>query len=133
MPEITQDEIMQLGATAWLARERAHIVKADGTKVGAALREAGGSVSFGCNTEHRYRCHDVHAEVCAVVSMVACGGRRIVAIVVAAQREKFTPCGGCMDWIMQFGGPECVVGFQAERGGPVELHTAGELMPFYPS
>jgi hypothetical protein len=37
-----------------------------------------------------------------------------------------------MDWIFQFGGPSCLVGFQSKRGGVVTLYTARNLMPHYP-
>jgi hypothetical protein len=37
-----------------------------------------------------------------------------------------------LDWIFQFGGPECPVGFENEPGGALLLLTAGELMPYYP-
>jgi len=102
------------------------------TRVGCAALASSGSISSGCNVEHRFRSHDVHAEVNAISSMVAGGERKLVAILIAAERERFTPCGACMDWIFQFGGPTCRVGYQRERGGPVTVHLAGELMPYYP-
>ena len=38
------------------------------------------------------------------------------AIVIVADRTKFTPCGGCLDWIFEFGGPACKVGYQTKKG-----------------
>lgn len=120
----------RLARAAWLARKSAHLVGQ--TAVGAAILASNGSVYAGCNVEHRFRCHDVHAEVNALTTMIASGGGRATAIIVVAERERFTPCGGCLDWIFELGGQECLVGFQREPGGSVELLVARELMPHYP-
>jgi cytidine deaminase len=53
-------------------------------------------------------------------------------MLVVAERELFTPCGACLDWIFQFGGPGCHVAFQAARDREPVLYTAGVLMPHYP-
>jgi len=127
---VTSEELRELGRRAWAVRQNAHVVGT--TKVGCALLTSDGSVFVGCNVEHKFRSHDVHAEVNAISSMVAGGQRKIVALVVVAERERFTPCGACMDWIMQFGSDECVVGFQAREDGQVTTYTAKELMPHYP-
>ena len=57
---------------------------------------------------------------------------QIEIIIIAAERDRFTPCGACMDWIFQFGGPECLVGYQSEKRGKITYHKAKELMPYYP-
>jgi cytidine deaminase len=101
------------------------------TKVGAAAIADNGRVYAGCNVEHKYRSHDVHAEVNAISSMVAAGQTKLYAIVIAADREKFTPCGACMDWIFQFGSDTTRVIF-APFAGDLQEFTAGELMPHYP-
>ena len=102
----------ELSKAAWLVREHAFVFGP--TKVGAALLTTDGRIYAGCNVEQRFRSHDVHAEVNAITSMVAGGQTEFLAIVVAAEKVRFTPCGGCMDWIYQFGGADCVgaaVGF----------------------
>jgi cytidine deaminase len=124
-------EIKELSRAAWDAREMAYVLGP--TKVGCAVLGGDGRIYSGCNVEHRLRSHDVHAEVNAITSMVAAGCRSIVHIFVAAERDRFTPCGACMDWIMQFGSPETVVSFQGRRDGPIEEFCAGQLMPYYPS
>jgi cytidine deaminase len=96
------------------------------------VRSAAGSIYVGCNVEHRYRSHDVHAEVNALTTMVAGGGSPAVAVLVAAERDRFTPCGSCLDWIFELGGPDCLVAFQGKPGGRVEILAARELMPHYP-
>ena len=75
--------------------------------------------------------HDVHAEINAISSMVAGGEKTFRAIVIVAKRERFTPCGGCMDWIMQHGSGDCVVGFQEEKKGEIQRYLARELMPLF--
>jgi cytidine deaminase len=86
----------------------------------------------GCNVEHKFRAHDVHAEVNALTTMIAGGHTRAVAIVIASERERFTPCGGCLDWIFELGGPRCVVRFESSPGADYTEHRADELMPYYP-
>lgn len=122
--------VEQLAEAAWAVREHARIIGR--TKVGCALVADDGRVFAGCNVEHRYRCHDVHAEINAISTMIAGGVQKFTTLVIAADRERFTPCGGCMDWIMEFGGPESVIGFQPAPGAEIVRFTARDLMPHYP-
>ena len=120
----------ELSAVAWSARSHAKVY--GGTKVGCADLSASGQVYVGCNVEHRFRSHDIHAEVNAIGAMVATGDSVLTAILVVAERERFTPCGACMDWIFELAGPDCLVGFQPAPGAPIQKYTAHELMPSYP-
>jgi cytidine deaminase len=124
------EEWRRLAEHAWACRARAYILGT--TRVGAAALADDGQVFVGCNVEHRYRSHDIHAEVNAIGSMVAAGRTALRAILIVAERERFTPCGACMDWIFQFGGPRCFVAYQSRPGGEVKVFTAEELMPYYP-
>ena len=126
-----QAALQHLALVAWRVRDNAYILGK--TKVGCGVLCDDGRTFEGCNVEHRFRCHDIHAEVNAISSMIAAGGKRLVAIVVAAERDRFTPCGGCMDWIMQFGSDDTIVAFQSQRDGPLQQYKAGQLMPFYPA
>jgi cytidine deaminase len=127
-PELTQT-LKRLGEQAWMVREKAYTF---GVKVGAAACSESGDIFVGCNVEHQFRCHDVHAEVNAITNMISAGHTKLTAIVIAADLKLFTPCGSCMDWIMQFGGKLCVVAYQRERKGSLEIYRASDLMPFYP-
>jgi cytidine deaminase len=122
--------LSRLSDAAWAVREHALIIGK--TKVGCAVLGIDGSVHAGCNVEQRFRSHDIHAEVNAVGNMIASGIKSCSAILVAAERERFTPCGSCMDWIMQIGGPECIVAFQKAPDASPEVYRAGDLMPYYP-
>jgi cytidine deaminase len=64
--------------------------------------------------------------------MVAAGGTQAIAILIAANRERFTPCGSCLDWIFELGGHSCLVSFQAVPEASLEILRADELMPHYP-
>lgn len=125
-----EDAMTRLSPYAWEVRENAHII--GNTRVGCALLTATNRVYSGCNVEHRFRSHDIHAEVNAISSMIAAGDEEIAYLLVTAERERFTPCGACMDWIMEFTGNPCFVGFQGVPDGPLTVYTADELMPYYP-
>lgn len=127
LPELP---IHALAAEAWRARERARVLGA--TKVGCSVLGAGGKIWSGCNIEHRFRSHDIHAETNAIGCMVADGEQGLVALFVAAMRERFTPCGACLDWVFEFGSGVCVVATQSGKDSPIEMLTARELMPYYP-
>ena len=127
---LTPDLLLELAASAWRCCDRAYSLGT--TKVGAAVLTDDGSRFTGCNVEHRYRSHDVHAEVNAISTMVAEGHTHLTAIVLVSERPQLTPCGACLDWILQFGGPSCIVGWQSSQSGQISTQTAGELMPYHP-
>lgn len=128
---VTKNDWNSLSELAWNARSNAHLYGK--TKVGAAALSENGKLFSGCNVEHMFRSHDIHAEVNVISTMVATGEKKLIAILIAAERERFTPCGSCMDWIFQFGGAECKVAFQSTVGGEITVYTAEQLMPYYPS
>jgi cytidine deaminase len=119
-----------LSDRAWSVRDNSYLIGT--TSVGAALIANNGDIFTGCNVEHRYRILDVHAEVNAITNMVTYGHKSFYAILVVAERKRFTPCGSCLDWIIQFGSLECLVGYQTGKDSNVIVHTAHELMPYYP-
>lgn len=123
-------DLAKLARMAWQARTHSRILGS--TAVGCAVLGGDGGIWVGCNVEHNFRSHDIHAETNAISSMVAGGEQRLVAVAVAAKRERFTPCGACLDWIWEFGGPDCLVAVQKTIDGPLETLRAAELMPHYP-
>lgn len=128
---IPTNDLERLKAAAWQARENAFVIGP--TKVGCAVLGTDGNVYVGCNVEHRFRSHDIHAEVNAIATMVTAGCRSLTALLIAAERERFTPCGACMDWIMQFAqNGDCIVLAQRALDAEVQRYAAHELMPLYP-
>lgn len=102
------------------------------TSVGAALLTDEYKIFSGCNVNHKFRCDDIHAEINAIGSMINAGEIKILAMVVVAERDKFTPCGRCMDWIFQFGGKDVIILYCDLRNNNISTYTANELMPHYP-
>jgi len=127
---LSEETVAHLFDHAWSVRDKAHVIGP--TRVGCAVLTAGGLIFEGCNVEHRFRSHDVHAEVNAITTMVSSGHSLIRAVAIAAERDRFTPCGACMDWIMQFAAESCVVFAQSIPKGPIQRYTTHELMPHYP-
>lgn len=119
-----------LSERAWSVRKNSYLIGT--TAVGSALIATNGEIFTGCNVEHKYRILDVHAEVNAITNMITHGYKSFYAILVVAERKGFTPCGSCLDWIIQFGGLHCKVGYQSKINSEIIVHTAHEMMPYYP-
>lgn len=117
-----------LSNIAWSVREKA-IVRS--TKVGAAVLTTTQAIISGCNIAHPFGA-DVHAEVNALSTMVSRDEGTAKAILIAAEREFFTPCGGCVDWLITLGGPDTVVFAENQPGKIFGEWTVKQLMPFYP-
>lgn len=127
---VTREQAALLSRIAWEACANARVLGL--TRVGCAVLAGDGATFRGCNVEHRFRSHDIHAETNALSSLIAGGATSCSHVLVAAERDKFTPCGACMDWIFEVGGPACMVGFQRSPGGVITWFSAAELMPHYP-
>jgi cytidine deaminase len=127
---MNEKDWIHLSEKAWEIREHAYLFGE--TKVGASILSENENIYCGCNIEHRYRSHDIHAEVNAISNMISAGDTHIKKILIVAERDFFTPCGACMDWIMQFSDEHTLVGFQNERNGEIQIYRTEELMPHYP-
>lgn len=124
-------ELLSLSESAWLAHESSR--PRSGTAVGVAIQTADNyDIYAGCNIELEFRL-GLHAEVSAIANMLVCDpGAKVGVILVAAERSRFTPCGSCMDWIMQVGGASCIVIHEDREGHVAWKGYAKSLMPFYP-
>lgn len=129
LERISEDWII-LSDRAWAVRENSYIFGK--TKVGAGIISENGNIYLGSNIEHIFRSHDIHAEVNAISNMICSGDRKILKLLIVAERDIFTPCGACMDWIMQFSDPDTLIGFQNTIGGDIRIFSPSELMPMYP-
>ncbi len=124
-------ERSELLEIAWGAREFADPWKS-GTKVGCAIECEDGSIVAGFNIEGLWMT-SIHAEVCAITKLV---GQKQLAIRVAivAKTESFTPCGACLDWLMQFSSKNgCVVITENKHGEIKEFKLREDLCPHYPA
>ncbi len=119
-----------MSENAWECIKNARVLGT--TRVGSAVLSDQEKIYCGCNIEHKFRSHDIHAEVSAISSLVSSGSRNLLAILIVAERERFTPCGGCMDWIFEIGGPDCYIGYQNSKDGAITKYKAKDLMPHYP-
>jgi cytidine deaminase len=126
---MTVDE-HQLIEAAKEVRPNAH-APYSGYLVGAALIDDTGTLHTGCNVENAAFPEGTCAEANAIGSMVAAGGKRIVAIAAVGGKddiEACTPCGGCRQSIREFSDENTRVILIGD-GKQVESYTIDELLP----
>lgn len=98
-------------------------------KVGAAVRDESGRVSSGCNVENVSYPVGSCAERNAIAQMVREGGRNILEIAVVT-RDGATPCGGCLQVLLEFSpDPDQVWVHTVPDSGDVITYTLAELIP----
>ena len=92
--------------------------------VGAALLDRDGRVWEGVNVENASYSLGVCAERAAIARAVSEAGRRpgdFEAIAITA-----SPCGGCRQWLVEFGLDRVVY---ADNHGRMVTHTPDDLLP----
>lgn len=127
--EMTVDE-QQLIDAAKKVRPNAH-APYSGYRVGAALIDETGALHTGCNVENAAFPEGTCAEANAIGSMVAAGGKYIVAIAAvggADEIEACTPCGGCRQSILEFADENTRVILIGE-GKQIDSYSIEELLP----
>jgi cytidine deaminase len=92
-----------------------------------ALVEAEGEAFLGVNVENAAFPLSQCAERNAVAAMVLAGKRRIDRVHVYSPKGPISPCGGCRQVLMEFGGPEVEVVLHGPEGE--EVTTLGALLP----
>ena len=128
-PGNTIDDQVLIGA-AKKVRQHAY-APYSGYHVGAALLDDTGQVHSGCNVENSAFPEGVCAEANAIGSMVAAGGKMIVAIAAVGGRDEIeacTPCGGCRQKILEFADGDTRVLLIGDDGG-IESYSVEELLP----
>ena len=126
---ITVDEQALIDA-AKSVRPHAH-APYSGYKVGAALLDDNGNVHVGCNVENAAFPEGTCAEANAIGTMVAAGGRRIVAIAAVGGKQEIeacTPCGGCRQNILEFADENTRIILLGD-GNTIDSYTIEELLP----
>jgi cytidine deaminase len=102
-----------------------------GFHVGAALLDENGAIHTGCNVENAAYPEGICAEANAIGSMVAAGGKRIVAIASiggATEIEACTPCGGCRQRILEFSDDATQIILLGE-GHSIGSYSMNDLLP----
>jgi cytidine deaminase len=126
---MTVDE-QQLIDAAKKVRPNAH-APYSGYLVGAALIDDTGALHTGCNVENAAFPEGTCAEANAIGSMVAAGGKRIVAIAAVGgsdEIEACTPCGGCRQSILEFADENTRIILIGE-GKQIDSYSIDELLP----
>lgn len=127
--EMTVDE-QQLIDAAKEVRPNAH-APYSGYRVGAALVDNTGTMHIGCNVENAAFPEGTCAEANAIGSMIAAGGKRIVAIAAVGGKDEIeacTPCGGCRQSIREFSDENTRVILIGE-GNSIDSYSIDELLP----
>jgi len=127
--EMTVDE-QQLIDAAKEVRPNAH-APYSGYRVGAALVDDTGTMHTGCNVENAAFPEGTCAEANAIGSMIAAGGKRIVAIAAVGGKDEIeacTPCGGCRQSIREFSDENTRVILIGE-GNSIDSYSIDELLP----
>lgn len=123
---ITDEELLK---KAWKWREYAQAHKS-GTKVGCAILTKGNHIAGGFNVEGLWMT-SIHAEVAAIIRLLADTLEKGVRIAIVSNTEHFTPCGACCDWLFQFCLTDAIVLIQNDKG-EYSSYKLKELMPYYP-
>lgn len=127
--DVTRTEKMLIYA-AKKARANAH-APYSGYRVGAALIDECGNVHIGCNVENAAFPEGTCAEANAIGTMVAAGGKHIVAIAAiggTTEIEACTPCGGCRQCILEFADEKTRILLLGE-GESINSYSIDELLP----
>jgi cytidine deaminase len=127
--EMTVDEQHLIDA-AKEVRPNAH-APYSGYRVGAALLDDTGTLHTGCNVENAAFPEGTCAEANAIGSMVAAGGKRIVAIAAVGgsdEIEACTPCGGCRQSILEFADENTRI-ILLDDGNRIDSYSIDELLP----
>lgn len=129
MATVSDHDLAALAAAARDARERAHAPYSR-FRVGAALLDEHGRVHGGCNVENAAYPQSLCAEAVALGALIAAGGTRVRAVVVAGDgAEALVPCGGCRQKLSEFAGADTPV-VSIDDSRVRARHTLGELLPF---
>jgi cytidine deaminase len=127
--DMTGDE-QRLIEAATDVRQHAH-APYSGYRVGAAVLDENGNIHSGCNVENAAYPEGTCAEANAIGSMVAAGGKRIVAIAAVGGRDEIeacTPCGGCRQRILEFADEDTRIILVGE-GRRTDGYSIDELLP----
>jgi cytidine deaminase len=121
------DQRQKLIETALEMRERAYAPYSN-FLVGAALLSTSGRIFGGCNVENASYGLTLCAERVALVSAVAAGETKFVAMAVVNSGGA-SPCGACRQFAAEFRGDLPVLIVDADRAGQIRETNLAELLP----
>jgi cytidine deaminase len=126
--DLIEDQQQALIAAARAAREKAYAPYSK-FLVGAAVLDEQGRIHAGCNVENAAYPEGVCAEAGALSAMVLAGARRAMAVVVVGANHQWTtPCGGCRQKLREFCAPDAPITIAStEAVGPT--FTLAALLP----
>jgi cytidine deaminase len=127
---ISKEQMDALYAEARKAADKAYVPYST-FHVGAALLCEDGTVVTGCNVENRSYGLAICAERTAVVSAVAMGKKRFIALAISTpdSAEPVGPCGACRQVLSEFMSAGTQVRFAGSGSKQVDT-TIGDLLPW---
>lgn len=98
--------------------------------VGAALLATDGRVFTGCNVENASYGLTICAERVALTRAVADGARQFATLaLVAGTDQPATPCGACLQVLVEFCAPDMPVHFDTIAGGRARTLPLRDFLP----
>lgn len=94
--------------------------------VGAAVLTTSGRIFTGTNVENASFGLTICAEQAAIVNAVNKGYKNFTAIAIYCKCENVTPCGGCRQFILEFGKNIEVI---CQRNGKPASYLINDLIP----
>ena len=129
--KISQTEIEMLKGHAVSAMAYAR-PRRSGLAVGCSLLDTKNNYFTGANVELLWqRCS--HAEENTIIGSITHDGGEVRAICIAADRELFTPCGHCMDLILEFSQKTASIIHYNPRTRKTTIIPLKKMMPYYPT
>lgn len=123
------DSMEELVATARRVRANAYAPYSV-YQVGAAVLGSDGNVYTGVNVENASFGLTICAERSAVANMVTAGCREIKSVAVAT-KDGGTPCGMCLQTLLQFSPRPAEVDVACvNEAGETKRYTLADLLPF---
>lgn len=113
---------------AWSAKENATLWKSR-YKVGCAIQTKSGRVVCGWNIDGSWGT-TIHAEVCAISKLTGLK-EKAQTIAIVAEADSFTPCGACLDWLLQFSTEDAILITQNKKKY-ISRYLLKDLYPNYP-
>lgn len=120
---------VELARQAQIARDKAY-APYSGYCVGAAACNPQGEIFTGANVENVSYGLTLCAERIAISRMVTSGYRELAAIAIATQ-DGGTPCGMCLQTMLEFApDPTRVRVFCVNTIGEMQIHLLKDLIPY---